>query len=118
MTYENGLGIDDKLRSKNVTTARYFLTDHLGSTVAITDASGKITSSTSYDSFGNAIPKQVAGSAASVLEMQCQTSQRATATRDASMASILAYTTIATAGTTLKLDASSRKTQSASPAAT
>ena len=32
MTYENGLGIDDKLRSKNVTTLRYFLTDHLGST--------------------------------------------------------------------------------------
>ena len=63
--YQNGLGIDDKLRSKNGTTIRYFLTDHLGSTEALTDASGTITSSTSYDSFGNAIPKQAAGSAAS-----------------------------------------------------
>ena len=63
--YQSGLGIDDKLRSKNGNTVRYFLTDHLGSTVALTDASGKITSSTTYDSFGNAIPKQAAGSAAS-----------------------------------------------------
>ena len=63
--YENGLGIDDKLRSKNGTTVRYFITDHLGSTVALTDANGAITSSTTYDSFGNAIPKQAAGSAAS-----------------------------------------------------
>ena len=63
--YQNGLGIDDKLRSKNGTTVRYFITDHLGSTVALTDANGAITSSTTYDSFGNAIPKQAAGSAAS-----------------------------------------------------
>ena len=41
------------------------MTDHLGSTVALTDANGAITSSTTYDSFGNAIPKQAAGSAAS-----------------------------------------------------
>ena len=52
--YQNGLRIDDKLRSKNGTTVRYFLTNHLGSTEALTDASGAITSSTSYDSFGNA----------------------------------------------------------------
>ena len=52
--YQNGLGIDDKLRSKNGTTVRYFLTDHLGSTEALTDANGAITSSTTYDSFGNA----------------------------------------------------------------
>ena len=71
-TYQNGLGIDDKLRSKNGTTVRYFLTDHLGSTVALADASGAIVSSTSYDSFGNAASKignanqkQAAGSAAS-----------------------------------------------------
>jgi len=51
-TYQNGLGIDDKLRSKNGTTVRYFLTDHLGSTVALADTSGTIVSSTSYDSFG------------------------------------------------------------------
>ena len=53
-TYQNGLGIDDKLRSKNGNTIRYFLTDHLGSTEALTDANGAITSSTTYDSFGNA----------------------------------------------------------------
>ena len=41
------------------------MTDHLGSTVALADANGAITSSTSYDSFGNAAPKQAAGSAAS-----------------------------------------------------
>ena len=42
-----------------------FLADHLGSTVALADASGTITSSTTYDSFGNAAPKQATGSAAS-----------------------------------------------------
>ena len=47
------------------TTVRYFITDHLGSTVALADSSGAIVSSTSYDSFGNAAPKQAAGSAAS-----------------------------------------------------
>ena len=34
--------------------ARYFLTDHLGSTEALADSSGAIVSSTTYDSFGNA----------------------------------------------------------------
>jgi RHS repeat-associated protein len=33
---------------------KYFLADHLGSTTALTDASGAVTSSASYDSFGNA----------------------------------------------------------------
>ena len=63
--YQNGLGIDGKLRSKSGNTFRYFLTDHLGSTVALTDSSGTIVSSTTYDSFGNAAPKQATGSAAS-----------------------------------------------------
>ena len=48
------MGIDDKLRSKKGNVVRYFLTDHLGSTEALTDASGAIVLSTSYDSFGNA----------------------------------------------------------------
>ena len=47
------------------TRGLYFLTDHLGSTVALADSSGAIVLSTSYDSFGNAAPKQVAGRAAS-----------------------------------------------------
>ena len=41
------------------------MTDHLGSTAALTDSSGAITYSTSYDSFGNAISNQATGSAAS-----------------------------------------------------
>ena len=65
MKYENGMGIDDKLSSKKGNVVRYFITDHLGSTEALTDSSGAIVSSTSYDSFGNAAPKQAAGSAAS-----------------------------------------------------
>ena len=63
--YQNGLRIDNKLRSKNGNVVRYFLTDHLGSTVALADSSGAIVSSTSYDSFGNAASKQAVGRAAS-----------------------------------------------------
>ncbi|MBK7705468.1 MAG: RHS domain-containing protein [Acidobacteria bacterium] len=33
---------------------RYFIADHLGSTNALTDSSGNVTSAASYDSFGNA----------------------------------------------------------------
>jgi len=36
------------------TDVKYFITDHLGSTNALTDASGNVTASASYDSFGNA----------------------------------------------------------------
>jgi RHS repeat-associated protein len=52
--YLNGPGIDEKLRFERSGEARYFLSDHLGSTEALTDASGRITSDTGYDSFGNA----------------------------------------------------------------
>jgi RHS repeat-associated protein len=51
--YLNGLGIDNKLRMQNGTTVSYFLSDHLGSTTAQTDATGNITNSASYDGFGN-----------------------------------------------------------------
>jgi len=50
--YINGLGIDDKLKLSNGTTSRYFLTDHLGSTVGMSDTNGNVTESASYDSFG------------------------------------------------------------------
>ena len=40
-TYQNGLGIDDKLRSKKDNVVRYFLTDHLGSTEALAGSSGR-----------------------------------------------------------------------------
>ncbi len=51
--YQNGLGIDDKLKVSINGTAKYFITDHLGSTVGLTDASGNVSSSAIYDSFGN-----------------------------------------------------------------
>ncbi|MBK7708721.1 MAG: RHS domain-containing protein [Acidobacteria bacterium] len=52
--YQNGLGIDSKLKLSSNGVSRYFLTDHLGSTNALTDASGAILEQTAYDSFGNA----------------------------------------------------------------
>lgn len=49
----NWLGIDNKLRSSNGTNVSYFLADHLGSTNGLTDATGSLTATQSYDSFGN-----------------------------------------------------------------
>jgi RHS repeat-associated protein len=46
-------GIDDKLKTKTGTTSQFYLQNHLGSTVALTNSSGAITESQSYDSFGN-----------------------------------------------------------------
>ncbi|MGD9630854.1 MAG: RHS repeat-associated core domain-containing protein [Pyrinomonadaceae bacterium] len=53
LKYQNGPGIDNKLSVKQGTTTNYFLADHLGSTNALTDSTGAITASQSYDSFGN-----------------------------------------------------------------
>ncbi|HMG74378.1 MAG TPA: Ig-like domain-containing protein [Pyrinomonadaceae bacterium] len=53
-TYFNGLGIDNHLRQSNSTTGvSYFLTDHLGSTNALTDVNGNVLEQPAYDSFGN-----------------------------------------------------------------
>ncbi len=52
--YLNGPGIDNKLRVQTGSDVKYFLSDHLGSTNALTDGSGNVTSSATYDSFGNA----------------------------------------------------------------
>jgi hypothetical protein len=46
--YQNGLGVDDKLKLTNGSVSKYFLADHLGSTVALTDAGGAINEQTSY----------------------------------------------------------------------
>jgi RHS repeat-associated protein len=51
--YQNGPGIDDKLKMVVGGQAKYFLQDHLGSTTGLTDSTGAVTSSASYDSFGN-----------------------------------------------------------------
>jgi len=52
--YQNGPGIDNKLKLVTGTTSRYFVSDHLGSTNALTSSTGAILEQTSYDSFGNA----------------------------------------------------------------
>jgi RHS repeat-associated protein len=53
-SYLNGVGIDNHLRQTSTTTVvSYFLTDHLGTTTALTDGSGTVVETLSYDSFGN-----------------------------------------------------------------
>jgi len=53
VNYLNGPGIDRKLRqSSDSTGALYFLQDHLGSTVGLTDASGSVVERSQYDPFG------------------------------------------------------------------
>ncbi|HKP68704.1 MAG TPA: RHS repeat-associated core domain-containing protein, partial [Pyrinomonadaceae bacterium] len=51
--YQNGLGIDDKLKLSGGGVSKYFLADHLGSAVALTNSGGTVTDQTSYDSFGD-----------------------------------------------------------------
>jgi RHS repeat-associated protein len=51
--YLNGPGIDNKLRQTTSGTASYFVTDYLGTTLGLTDASGNLAASIGYDSFGN-----------------------------------------------------------------
>ena len=51
--YQNGFGIDDKIKLTNAGASKYFLQDHLGSTLGLADSNGNVVSSASYDSFGN-----------------------------------------------------------------
>jgi RHS repeat-associated protein len=50
--YLNGWGIDDKLRQSGPSGPVYFLQDHLGSTTALTDATGTVAERLQYDPFG------------------------------------------------------------------
>ena len=50
--YLNGAGIDEKLRQGAVGNGLYFLTDHLGSTSALTNAGGGVMESLQSDAFG------------------------------------------------------------------
>jgi RHS repeat-associated protein len=52
--YQNGLGIDNKLKQVSGGTSKYFLADYLGSTNGLANSSGAVIDSTGYDSFGNA----------------------------------------------------------------
>jgi RHS repeat-associated protein len=52
--YLNGPGIDNKIRQTNAANGSlYYTGDHLGSTQALTDASGNVVEQIAYDSFGN-----------------------------------------------------------------
>jgi RHS repeat-associated protein len=46
--YVNGLGMDDKLKMND----KYFLKDHLGSTIALIDNLGNVTENQKYEAFG------------------------------------------------------------------
>lgn len=48
-----GLGIDERFARNDVTGRTYFLTDALGSTIALTDPTGAIQQQYSYDPYGN-----------------------------------------------------------------
>ena len=52
VNYINGPGIDQKLRQGDTSGNLYFLKDHLGSTVALTDASGAVVERMNYEAFG------------------------------------------------------------------
>ena len=53
-TYINGPGIDNKLKqTSSVTGTHYYLQDHLGSTTALTNSSGNVSSQITYDGYGN-----------------------------------------------------------------
>jgi RHS repeat-associated protein len=54
-TYQNGLGIDNKLKMTSGGVSKYFLQDHLGSTTGLVYSSGTITNTASYDGFGNSV---------------------------------------------------------------
>jgi RHS repeat-associated protein len=50
--YINGPGTDKKLRQSSAGEGSYFLQDHLGSTIALTDAGGNVLERQSYEPFG------------------------------------------------------------------
>jgi RHS repeat-associated protein len=53
VNYLNGVGIDDTLRqSSDATGSLYFLRDHLGSTIGLTDAAGNVAERMSYEPYG------------------------------------------------------------------
>jgi RHS repeat-associated protein len=51
--YLNGAGIDQKLRQGNISGGLYFLRDHLGSTVLLTNSSGGTVERLQYEAFGS-----------------------------------------------------------------
>ena len=56
--YINGPGIDDKLRQTTSSSPLYFLQDHLGSTIALTDGSGAAVERQRYEPFGKSSERE------------------------------------------------------------
>jgi RHS repeat-associated protein len=52
-SYLNGPGIDNKIRQTDANGNLYYVADHLGSTIALTNDSGEMVEGIGYDSFGN-----------------------------------------------------------------
>jgi RHS repeat-associated protein len=52
-TYLRGLNIDEPFVRQSSAGNEYYLTDALGSTIALTDGAGNVTTTYSYDPFGN-----------------------------------------------------------------
>jgi hypothetical protein len=52
-SYLNGPGIDNKVRQTGANGNLYYVADHLGSTIALTNDSGEMVEGIGYDSFGN-----------------------------------------------------------------
>ncbi|MFN0138453.1 MAG: RHS repeat-associated core domain-containing protein, partial [Pyrinomonadaceae bacterium] len=51
--YLNGAGIDNKLRQTNGSSVNYFLSDHQLSTYGLTNSTGNLSASQTFDSYGN-----------------------------------------------------------------
>ena len=56
--YTHGPGVDEPLIAERGGSSYYYLSDGLGSIVAITDSTGNIVKSYTYDSFGNIVDEQ------------------------------------------------------------
>jgi RHS repeat-associated protein len=52
-------GLDEKLRQSSAAGAFYFLQDHLGSVVALADATGKVAERMQYEAFGQSAGSQL-----------------------------------------------------------
>jgi RHS repeat-associated protein len=52
VSYLNGLGIDEPLVRAETSSSTYYLSDSLGSTLALTDSGGTVLTSYTYDPFG------------------------------------------------------------------
>ncbi|MBB3226231.1 RHS repeat-associated protein [Luteibacter sp. Sphag1AF] len=52
-TFLNGLGVDERIARTDGQSTSYFMTDALGSVLALADSSGALTQRYSYDAYGN-----------------------------------------------------------------